>query len=136
MEHAETIKQNIPKGFLQAIEERRNQTTFIYALRNGAGAIEYIGESLRPERRFREHKKRGFVLIEVPFSERKEYENYFIAYFRELGCILWNKQGPGTPPRPPETRARMRARLRAHPIRRAQIAAQAKRRAAAQQIEL
>jgi hypothetical protein len=75
--------------------------TSIYYLHKGDNIPFYIGKSIKPQNRIYEHKTSKClnvfmeIIDEVPTSEWKFWEKYYISLFKSWGFILINKNNGG-----------------------------------------
>jgi hypothetical protein len=115
---------------------RPSPTVFIYGLIDTrTGQLRYVGKSVNPRRRLEKHLRESrngprnhrecwlkglqeagflpelFIIEEVLAAEWIEAEQFWIAYFRFLGCDLVNATigGDGLQNPPPEVRAKIAA---------------------------
>ena len=80
-----------------------NDVTFIYYLHRGDNIPFYVGKTINPNSRKLEHRYKGkwgckpkfFIIDEVPTSEWKFWEKYWISQFKQWGFKLENKNNGG-----------------------------------------
>lgn len=94
-------------------------TTYIYCLIDPNGEVRYVGKSDDPDKRFRNHinqskykryykdywinsllqkslKPELIVLDNVPYTDFGFWENFYILFFKKLGCHLTNTAPGGS----------------------------------------